>query len=210
MFIANLNYFRIKFKPIYKIKLFRYAFSCNSTITSSKLARLREIIAELRSEGHRALVFSQFTRHLDLAQEALAADGASLLRIDGSTPMPARQARVEAFQAGGADAFLISLRAGGVGLTLTAATYVIHLDPWWNPAVEDQATDRAHRIGQRQPVTVYRLISTGTIESSILNLHREKRQLVDDLLADTGGAAALSVSQLAALIARSHQEVAGV
>ncbi|MFT5683091.1 MAG: superfamily II DNA or RNA helicase [Myxococcota bacterium] len=179
----------------------------DSTIPSAKLARLRQIIAELRSEGHRALVFSQFTRHLNLVQEALTADGASILRLDGSTPMNARQDRVDAFQAGQTDVFLISLRAGGVGLTLTAATYVIHLDPWWNPAVEDQATDRAHRIGQHLPVTVYRLISTGTIESSILSLHGEKRQLVDDLLADAGGAAALSVSELAALIARSGQEV---
>jgi superfamily II DNA or RNA helicase len=179
----------------------------DSTIKSAKLARLRQIIAELRSEGHRALVFSQFTRHLTLAEAALTADGATILRLDGSTPAAQRQARVDAFQAGEADVFLISLRAGGVGLTLTAATYVIHLDPWWNPAVEDQATDRAHRIGQHQPVTVYRLISSGTIESSILSLHTEKRQLVDDLLSDTGGAASLSVSELAALIARSSQEI---
>lgn len=179
----------------------------DSLVPSSKLARLRQIIAELRSEGHRALVFSQFTRHLTLAQEALHEDGATLLRLDGSTSASARQERVDAFQAGEADVFLISLRAGGVGLTLTAATYVIHLDPWWNPAVEDQATDRAHRIGQREPVTVYRLISSGTIESSMLSLHNEKRQLVDELLAGAGGVAALSTSDLAALIARSRQEL---
>ena len=89
---------------------------------------------------------------------------------------------MEAFQAGQGDVFLISLRAGGVGLNLTAADYVIHMDPWWNPAVEDQASDRAHRIGQQRPVTVYRLVTKGTIEEQIVSLHRQKRDLADSLL----------------------------
>jgi len=96
---------------------------------------------------------------------------------------------VEAFQAGEGDVFLISLRAGGLGLNLTAADYVIHMDPWWNPAVEDQASDRAHRLGQQRPVTIYRLITQGTIEERILQLHASKRDLADSLLegADTSG-----------------------
>ena len=96
--------------------------------------------------------------------------------------------------------FLLSLKAGGVGLNLTAATEVIHLDPWWNPAVEDQASDRAHRIGQDKPVTVYRLVAQGTIEEQILGLHREKREMVSGLLAGTGSARPLSAEDLAALL----------
>ena len=100
----------------------------------------------------------------------------------------------------GGELFLISLKAGGTGLTLTAADYVVHLDPWWNPAVEDQASDRAHRIGQDKPVTVYRLIAQGTIEEQILSLHREKRELVDSFLSGADAAGKLSTPQLAALI----------
>ena len=107
---------------------------------------------------------------------------------------------MRAFQAGSGDVFLISLRAGGFGLNLTAADYVIHLDPWWNPAVEDQASDRAHRIGQTRPVTIYRLVMEGSIEEKILALHDEKRELADRLLegSDTGNT--LNVETLAALI----------
>src|SRR5690606_7321216 len=126
------------------------------------------LLEELRSEGHRALVFSQFTSHLGLVREALDRAGFTTLYLDGSTPAGQRTKLIASFQDGTADAFLISLKAGGTGINLTAADYVIHLDPWWNPAVEDQATDRAHRIGQTRPVTVYRLISHGTIEEQIL------------------------------------------
>ncbi len=171
-----------------------------STLGSSKLTRLRELVAELRAEGHRVLVFSQFTRQLALVREALTEDGVSLRYLDGSTPEATRRAEVDAFQAGDGDVFLLSLKAGGTGLTLTAATYVIHLDPWWNPAVEDQASDRAHRIGQRQPVTVYRLVARGTIEEKILALHAEKRALVEGLLEGVGAGAALSVEELLALL----------
>jgi SNF2 family DNA or RNA helicase len=103
---------------------------------------------------------------------------------------------VEAFQSGESDAFLISIKAGGSGLNLTAADYVIHVDPWWNPAVEDQATDRAHRIGQTRPVTVYRLITQGTIEEKIVRLHHEKRDLSDKLLEGTDQATKLSAAEL--------------
>jgi SNF2 family DNA or RNA helicase len=107
---------------------------------------------------------------------------------------------VRAFQEGDGDLFLISLRAGGFGLNLTAADAVIHMDPWWNPAVEDQASDRVHRIGQRRPVTVYRLVAQGTVEEKILALHERKRELAQQLLAGSDAAARLSAAELMALI----------
>jgi SNF2 family DNA or RNA helicase len=112
---------------------------------------------------------------------------------------------VRAFQAGEADAFLLSLRAGGTGLNLTAATYVVHLDPWWNPAVEDQATDRAHRIGQDRPVTVIRMVVRGTIEESVLSMHEEKRQLAASILDGADVAARLDSDDLLDLIRRSGE-----
>ena len=171
-----------------------------SKLPSSKLRRLLELLEELRSEGHRALVFSQFTSHLALVREELDRAGLRTLYLDGATPAAERAARIRAFQAGEGDAFLISLRAGGTGINLTAADYVIHLDPWWNPAVEDQATDRAHRIGQTRPVTVYRLIARGTLEEQIIALHRDKRALVAGVLEGTGAAARLSARDLLALL----------
>ncbi len=107
---------------------------------------------------------------------------------------------MDAFQNGEGDLFLISLKAGGTGLNLTAANYVIHLDPWWNPAVEDQATDRAHRIGQERAVTVYRLVSKGTIEEQILELHANKRELVASVLSGTDQAGRMSTDELIDLI----------
>ena len=107
------------------------------------------------------------------------------LYLDGKTPSGKRKKLVDSFQGGEGDVFLISLKAGGTGLNLTRATYVFHLDPWWNPAVEDQASDRAHRIGQDQPVTVYRLIARDTVEQKILALHEEKRELADQILDGT-------------------------
>ncbi len=172
-----------------------------ASVGSSKLKRVVELLGELRDEGHRALVFSQFTGHLALVRQALEAEGFAIRYLDGSTPEAKRREEVDAFQAGGGDVFLISLKAGGTGLNLTAATYVLHLDPWWNPAVEDQATDRAHRIGQTEAVTVYRLVATGTIEESILALHESKRALMAALMDGTGSSAALSADELVALIA---------
>jgi SNF2 family DNA or RNA helicase len=173
----------------------------SSPVASSKLRRLLALIGELRAEGHRALVFSQFTSHLALVRDALAELAIPTLYLDGATPAAQRRRLVGAFQAGEADAFLISLTAGGTGLNLTAADYVFHLDPWWNPAVEDQATDRAHRIGQHRPVTVYRLIARGTIEDKILALHADKRALIAGVLDGTSAAARLATRDLLALIA---------
>ena len=169
-------------------------------VDSAKLAALLELADELRAGRHRALVFSQFTGHLDLVEAALQARGARFLRLDGSTPAKERARRVEAFQAGEGDLFLISLKAGGSGLNLTGADYVVHLDPWWNPAVEDQATDRAHRIGQTRPVTVYRLVLKDSIEQGILALHAAKRTLAADFLEDAEAAGALDEEALLALI----------
>jgi SNF2 family DNA or RNA helicase len=168
---------------------------------TSKLTRLLELVKDLTDAGHQVLVFSQFTSHLALVQAALRDEGVAYSYLDGQVPVAERARRVEAFQRGaGGDVFLISLKAGGTGLTLTAADYVIHLDPWWNPAVEDQASDRAHRIGQTRPVTVYRLIAEDTIEQQILSLHAQKRELVDALLAGTDAAGKLSTAQLVGLI----------
>src|SRR6056297_858417 len=143
---------------------------------------LMERLEELKGRGHRPLIFSQFTTHLGLIREACDQAGISYQYLDGQTTPKGRQQRVEAFQNGQGDAFLISLKAGGTGLNLTAADYVIHMDPWWNPAVEDQATDRAHRIGQQKHVMVYRFVAKDTIEEQILSLHAEKRDLVEGVL----------------------------
>lgn len=177
-----------------------------STVASSKLDAFLELVAELREGGHRALVFSQFTGHLALVEEALRARAVPYLYLDGKTPVPERTKRVAAFQAGEGDLFLISLKAGGTGLNLTAADTVIHLDPWWNPAVEDQATDRAHRIGQTRPVTVIRLIAQGTIEEAVMALHDEKRQLAESILEGSAASGKLSVAELGALIREGAAE----
>ena len=117
-----------------------------------------------------------------------------------AAPCQARQQAVNAFQKGQGDVFLISLKAGGSGLNLTAADYVIHMDPWWNPAVEAQASDRAHRIGQQRPVTIYRLIAKGTIEEQIVALHQHKKDLAEQLLADTDKALKLNVDDVLAML----------
>lgn len=172
----------------------------SSDLTSSKLESFIELTEELVASKHRALVFSQFTDVLALVKPLLDAKGIGYQYLDGSTPPKQRAAAVDAFQEGQGDLFLISLKAGGFGLNLTAADYVIRLDPWWNPAVESQATDRAHRIGQTRPVTVYRLVTAGTIESRIVELHREKRDLADAVLADTGRAGKLGSEEMRSLL----------
>lgn len=168
--------------------------------SSAKLDVLMEQLAQLKERGNRPLIFSQFTSHLALIRKACDKAGVTYQYLDGQTTPAQRQQRVEAFQNGEGDAFLISLKAGGTGLNLTAADYVIHMDPWWNPAVEDQATDRAHRIGQTRPVMVYRIIARGTIEEQILKMHDEKRDLVDGVLSGADAAAKLSTRELADLI----------
>jgi len=168
----------------------------NSHVESSKLEAFREIMEELKENRHKVLVFSQFVKHLEILKAELDSMGISYQYLDGSTPVRERQKRVDAFQSGESDAFLISIKAGGSGLNLTAADYVIHADPWWNPAVEDQATDRTHRIGQTRPVTVYRLITQGTIEEKIVRLHHEKRDIADKLLEGTDQATKLTAEEL--------------
>lgn len=174
----------------------------DSDIQGSKLTAFSETIEQLRENGHRVLVFSQFVDHLRLLRSELERLQVRYQYLDGSTPTKLRKQSVEAFQRGEGDVFLISLRAGGFGLNLVGADYVIHMDPWWNPAVEDQASDRAHRIGQTRPVTIYRFIAAGTIEDKILDLHRSKRSLADELLADSDTAGKLSAEQLMELLLR--------
>ncbi len=169
-------------------------------IESSKLRTFMEIVDSLRSNHHRALVFSQFTSHLALVKEKLDAEGIDYLYLDGSTPAAERARLVAQFQTTDIPLFLISLKAGGLGLNLTAADYVVHLDPWWNPAIEDQASDRSHRIGQQKPVTVYRLIAANTIEEKILRLHSQKKSLADALLEGTDMSARLTRDEILALL----------
>ncbi len=145
-----------------------------------------QLVRDLLQEGRRALVFSQFVELLTLWRRDLEREGVAYEYLDGSTGD--RAAVVDRFQKGDAPLFLISLKAGGTGLNLTAADTVIHCDPWWNPAVEDQATDRAHRIGQERPVTVYRLVAAGTVEDRVQQLKERKRQLTDAVLDDEAGA----------------------
>jgi non-specific serine/threonine protein kinase len=162
---------------------------------SPKLEFLAEQLLELRDEGHSVLVFSQFTGYLDLIEKGLREQGFSCLRLDGSTPVPQRKKLVQSFQnSTEPTVFLISLKAGGKGLNLTRATYVYHMDPWWNPAVENQASDRAHRIGQTEQVTITRLIMRHTIEEKMMALKEQKSRLYKAILEDgaSGGGAGLT------------------
>jgi len=169
-------------------------------LSSSKMERLLEALGDAVADDHRALVFSQWTSLLDLIEPHLQAAGIAFLRLDGSTVD--RGGVVTAFQAaGGPPVMLLSLKAGGTGLNLTAADHVFLVDPWWNPAVEDQAADRAHRIGQDKPVMVYRMVARDTVEERILELQARKRRLADAALADAGGAAAITRDDLLALLA---------
>lgn len=185
-------------------------FCCNPSlvlpkagIASSKLKVFGQIVDELLSNKHKALVFSQFVGHLALIKAHLQEKNISFQYLDGSTPVKQRQKRVNDFQAGIGDVFLISLKAGGSGLNLTAADYVIHMDPWWNPAVEDQASDRAHRIGQQRPVTVYRLVVKDTIEEKIVAMHKNKRDLADNLLGGSDMSGRISTNELLNLLKSS-------
>ena len=166
---------------------------------SSKLERLLEALEDVVADGHRALVFSQWTSLLDLIEPHLTAAGIAFNRLDGTTVD--RAGVVAGFQADdGPPVMLLSLKAGGTGLNLTAADHVFLIDPWWNPAVEDQAADRAHRIGQDKPVMVYRMVARDTVEERILELQDRKRALANAALADAGGAAAITRDDLLALL----------
>lgn len=171
-----------------------------TNIESSKLLLFEKVVDELLENRHKALVFSQFVGHLEIIRALLTKKHIDFRYLDGATPIKQRQKEVDAFQAGRGDLFLISLKAGGLGLNLTAADYVIHMDPWWNPAVEDQASDRAHRIGQVHPVTIYRLITKNTIEEKIVKLHQEKRDLANSLLAESEISSRISIDELLNLI----------
>ncbi len=181
--------------------------ACDPRLAAPELGRIgakvqafERLATELVESRHQALVFSQFTDFLKLLAERLDACGLRYQYLDGATPAAARSERVAAFQRGEADLFLISLKAGGFGLNLTAADYVVIADPWWNPAAEDQAMGRAHRIGQQRPVTVYRLVTAGSIEERIVALHHDKRELAEGLLAGQDSAAPLVAGDLVDLL----------
>lgn len=157
---------------------------------SSKTKAFEDLLDEALSGGHRLLVFSQFVSYLQRIREVLDKKNISYQYLDGSTPEKARAKAINEFQAGEGDVFLISHKAGGQGLNLSGADYVVHLDPWWNPAVEDQATDRAYRIGQTRPVNVIRLVLKDSLEEKILELHARKREIAADFLEGTSGVAA--------------------
>ncbi len=167
--------------------------------TSSKVERLVEALEEAAADGHKALVFSQWTRLLDLIEPHLHNAGIRFTRLDGSTRD--RAGVVATFQAdAGPPVMLVSLKAGGTGLNLTAADHVFLVDPWWNPAVEDQAADRAHRIGQNRPVMVYRMVAKDTVEEKIFALQGRKRALADAALGDTDQRVAITREELLALL----------
>ena len=170
-------------------------------IVGAKVRAFAELAGELGAGGHKALVFSQFVDFLSLLRAPLDEAGIRYQYLDGATPAAERSRRVAAFQAGEGALFLISLKAGGFGLNLTAADYVVITDPWWNPAAEDQAMGRAHRIGQPRPVTVYRLVGKGTLEERIIELHHDKRALAEGVLADAGESTLLpSAAELISLM----------
>ena len=169
-------------------------------IVGAKTQEFERLVRELVDGQHKALVFSQFTGFLKLLAERLDGCGITYQYLDGGTPAAERAKRVLAFQRGEGEVFLISLKAGGFGLNLTAADYVLIVDPWWNPAAEDQAMGRAHRIGQQRPVTVYRLVTAGSIEERIVELHADKRTLADGILEDQGDAAPLDAQALRELL----------
>ena len=166
----------------------------------SKISVLSDLLQEIVGGGNAVLVFSQFTSFLAMVRAQLDRQKQPYLYLDGSVPVKQRDQLVQQFQRGECPVFLISLKAGGLGLNLTGANYVIHLDPWWNPAIEQQATDRAYRIGQRQNVTVYHLISQHTIEDKILRLHQSKRNLADAMLSGTNESHKLTSKELLEMI----------
>ncbi|MBC7617852.1 MAG: DEAD/DEAH box helicase, partial [Candidatus Saccharibacteria bacterium] len=173
-----------------------------NTMERAKLELLAEMLPALVVEGRRVLVFSQFTELLEMIAVQLLAQALPFLSLTGKTSLQGRGSVVQRFQAQEVPVLLLSLKAGGVGLNLTAADTVIHMDPWWNPAVEEQATARAHRIGQDQPVFVYKLVVEGSIEERMLELQARKLTLADSVLGhDVAGALKFDQADLDALLA---------
>ena len=169
--------------------------------TSAKRAASLDLIQSAIDGGHRMLVFSQFTSMLDLLAADLKKEAIPFFTITGATPKQERLRLVNEFNAGDTPVFLISLKAGGTGLNLTGADVVIHYDPWWNLAVQNQATDRAHRIGQTRQVTVMKLIAAESIEEKIVELQEAKRELADAIIGgQTNSLMSLSREELLALI----------
>ncbi|MEW4354291.1 DEAD/DEAH box helicase [Streptococcus pneumoniae] len=172
---------------------------------SGKLESLRQLLEQLQDGEHRVLIFSQFRGMLDIVEEELRKLGMSSFKITGSTPAKERQEMTRSFNNGEKDAFLISLKAGGVGLNLTGADTVILVDLWWNPAVEAQAIGRAHRMGQDRNVEVYRMITRGTIEEKIQELQENKRHLVSTILDGTESRGSLSVAEIREILGISAE-----
>ena len=170
----------------------------NRETESAKFEYLVDLLETLREEKHRVLLFSQFTSMLELIEQYLNKKEISYLKLTGETKN--RQDLVERFQGGEGEVFLISLKAGGTGLTLTGADIVIHYDPWWNPAAENQATDRAYRIGQDKPVFVHKLICRNTVEERIQQMQEKKDDLAGDLLAGATSQLILTAESMASLL----------
>ena len=168
---------------------------------AAKLDACLELLKSAIDGGHRILLFSQFKSMLEILQTRLMEEGISYVTITGSTPKERRLLLVKEFNEGSVPVFLISLKAGGVGLNLTGADVVIHYDPWWNFAVQNQATDRAHRIGQTKKVTVYKLIARGTVEEKIQKLQEAKKDLAEQVMGSgMGNLLALSRKELLELL----------
>ncbi len=167
---------------------------------TTKVTRVVELVSQIKDEGAHVLVYSQFAELVKLIARALREAGIEPLVLTGETRQDARQQIVDTFQSGTHAALCASLMAGGVGLNLTRASHVIHVDPWWNPAAEEQATSRAHRMGQTEPVTVVRLITKGTIEEAVLKMHAEKRSLADAILSGKSAPKELSSDELLRLL----------
>ena len=169
--------------------------------SSAKLDSCMELIQSAIDGGHRMLLFSQFTSMLELIEKRLAAENIEYYKITGETSKQRRMELVKQFNEGTVPVFLISLKAGGVGLNLIGADMVIHYDPWWNVAVQNQATDRAHRIGQTKKVTVYKMVVKNTIEEKILKLQDSKRDLADSIISgDNVGMSSMSRDELMELL----------
>ena len=179
-------------------KLLKEGTAENRETESAKFEYLVDLLETLREEKHRVLLFSQFTSMLELIEGYLNEKEISYLKLTGETKD--RQDLVERFQGGEGEVFLISLKAGGTGLTLTGADIVIHYDPWWNPAAENQATDRAYRIGQDKPVFVHKLICRNTVEERIQQMQEKKDDLAGDLLAGATSQLNLTAESMASLI----------